>query len=89
MTCSSASDRAWLEARLAKTEELIVAYEDAILALSTGAQMYSLDTGQSRQTVSKSQLSQLRDVLAMLENRRAALMNRLCGSSRVVLVPGF
>jgi hypothetical protein len=81
----SCDDREWLEARLAKTEELIVAYEDAILALSTGTvQSYSLDTGQTRQTVTKQQLSQIKNTLDSLENRRAVLRAQLgCGTVNV------
>lgn len=70
----------WLEERISKTEALIVAYEDAITAIAGGAQSYSLDTGQTRQTVTKANLSSLRDVLNSLENRRATLKARLCGS---------
>jgi hypothetical protein len=78
MTCN---DTEWLQARLAKTEELIVAYEDAITALSSGTVMsYSIDTGQTRQSVTKHQLSQIENVLERLENRRAVLRAQLgCG----------
>lgn len=89
MAYSSTTETTWLEARLTKTEALIEAYEDAILALATGAQTYSLDTGQSRQTVTKAQLSQLRNALAELENRRAALQSRLHGTARIHITPGF
>jgi hypothetical protein len=75
-------DREWLEARVVSTKALIVAYEDAILALSSGAVLqYSLDTGQTRQTVTKQQIGSLRLVLDSLENRLAWLEMRLCGAS--------
>jgi hypothetical protein len=75
-------DTEWLEARIAKTKVLIEAYEDAILSLSSGAVLqYSLDTGQTRQTVTKQQIGSLRLVLDELENRLSTLEARLCGAS--------
>ena len=77
-------DSEWLEARLEKTKTLIVAYEDAILALSTGAvQSYSLDTGQTRQVVTKQQISQLQNTLESLENRYAVLRAQLGCTTRI------
>jgi hypothetical protein len=86
MACSDDSE--WIKARIAKTKELIEAYEDAILQLSTGAQSYHLDTGQTRQVVTKAQLSQLRNALNGLENRLATLQARLCGG-HVHVMPGY
>ena len=74
------NDTDWLKARIAKVEAAIEAYEDAILALSTGAQTYSLDTGQTRQSVTKANLSEMRNALANLENKRATLRARLYGA---------
>lgn len=86
MTCT---DTTWLEARITKTKELIEAYEEAILQLSTGAvQSYSLNTGQTQQTVTKQQLSQLKNTLESLENRYATLQARL-GCGRVYGRPAF
>lgn len=87
MACSS--DREWIEQRIARTEELIEATEDAIAALAGGAQSYHLDTGQTRQIVTKAQLSQLKNTLDSLENRRSTLRTRLCGGSGVIVKPGF
>lgn len=87
MTCCD--DTAWLEARITKTKELIVAYEDAILQLSTGAvQSYSLNTGQTTQSVTKQQLSQIKNTLESLENRLATLEARL-GCGRAYGRPAF
>jgi len=75
-------ENAYLDAKITKVEALIDAYEDAILALATsGAQSYTLDTGQSRQTVTKAQLSDLRLSLRELENRRSELRTRRYGSA--------
>jgi hypothetical protein len=80
--------QAFIEARIARTQELIVAYEDAIEALLGGAQSYSLDTGQTRQQVTKAQLSQLQLGLERLENRLSVLEARLCGAG-IVARPAF
>lgn len=78
----------WLEERITKTKALIEAYEDAILALSSGAQSYTLDTGQTRQTVTKAQLSQLSTTLDRLEGRLQRLIDMRCGAGTYVR-PGF
>ena len=80
--------REWLEARVTATKALILVYEDAMLALAGGAQSYSLDTGQTRQVVTKADLGSLRLQLNELENRLAVLDARLCGAGTNI-VPGF
>lgn len=82
-------DREWIEARIAATKTAIVAYEEAIIALSSGAQMYSLDTGQTKQTVMKSQLTQIRTMLSELEDRLQYYQNKLCGRGTTRVIPGF
>jgi hypothetical protein len=68
MSCDAAEDEAWLDARIAKTKLMIIAIEDAILALSTGGvQSYSLNTGQTQQTVTKANISSMRGTLKELE----------------------
>jgi hypothetical protein len=84
----SVIDREWLEARVTATKAAIIAYEEAILALAGGSQSYSIDTGQTRQTVTKADLGSLRLQLNELENRLAVLDARLCGAGTNV-VPGF
>jgi hypothetical protein len=74
-------DTTWFTARLAATEAQIIAYEEALTAIAGGAQSYSLDTGQTRQTVTKANLTEIRNALSSLENRRATLKARLCGGS--------
>ena len=71
---------AWLEARRIATQTAIVAYEEAILALASGAQSYTLDTGQTRQTVTKANLTELRRMLTELEQRLEVYEQRLEGS---------
>lgn len=64
---------AWVTARIARTQSTIVAVETAIEALAGGAQSYTLDTGQTRQTVTKANLSELRNLLKFYEERLAGL----------------
>lgn len=83
------SDKTWLDARIAATEALIVAHEAAITALTTGgAQSYSLDTGQTRTSVTRANLSELRIALSQLENRRSELRTRRYGAGHNAR-PGF
>lgn len=86
MTCLPATY--WSD-RLETVMALIVAYDAAILALSTGAvQSYSLDTGQTRQTVTKQNITSLRDTRSSLLNELATLEARVCGAG-VHFVPNF
>lgn len=85
----SAITKAWLQSRITRTQEMIVAHEDAIDALVAGAQMYQLDTGQTRQMVTKANLSALRKTLAELEARLEDYDSRLNGGANVFVEPGF
>lgn len=85
------SNRAWLDARIAKTRELIEKYEDAILNLETSSDSYAsytIETAQTRETFTKTNLAQLRSALLMLENRLATLEARRYGRS-IIARPGF
>lgn len=68
---------------------MIVAYEEAIIAVSSGAvQSFSLDTGQSRQLVTKKNISTLSSALEAAYALLAALEARLYGAS-IQAVPGW
>lgn len=83
-------DRAFLQARIDATKLQIVAYEDASLALGTGGvQSYTLDTGQSRQTVTKLDLAWMQKTIDSLYNRCATLEARLNGSGTVMVRPAW
>lgn len=69
----------YLSERIAKCEVLIATYEDAILELATGAVSYTLDTGQTRQTVTRAQLGEMRLLLRELEISRDTLLARRDG----------
>lgn len=78
----------WQE-RIAKIQALIEAYEDAILVLSTGkTQSYTLNTGQTTQTVTRKDISRLNGDLDILLNRLATLEARCYGSVHTVQ-PGW
>lgn len=82
-------DDTFLAERIAKTKALIVAYEDALLAFADGRQSYSLDTGQTRQSVTRVQIPSLERTLAALENRLAVLEARCGRSNAVRVIPGW
>lgn len=83
-------DRKWLAQRIDATKATIVLYEEAIDALGAagGVQSYTFDTGQSRQTVTRSDLSTLHNVLNGLYNRLATLEARLRGAV-IIARPGW
>lgn len=75
--------------RIAATKLQIVAYEDAILALSNGVQSYSLDTGQSKQSVTRASIPDLQKALDQLYNRLATLTARVSGSGVTRVIPAW
>jgi len=75
---------AWLDARITKTEQMIEAIETAILAVGLGAQSYTLDTGQSRQVVTKADIASLTSKLESLENHRSILIKRRYGGGSLI-----
>lgn len=82
-------DRAFIQARIDATKLQIVAYEDAALALASGVQSYTLDTGQSRQEVTKLNLRSINDTINSLYNRCATLEARLNGSGTLTERPAW
>jgi len=82
-------DRAFIQDRITATKAQIIAYEDAATALASGVQSYTLDTGQSRQTVTKLDLAALQRTIDSLYNRCATLEARLNGSGTVTTRPAW
>lgn len=82
-------DRAWLEERIAAKKAQILALDTAITAVAGGAQTYSLDTGQTRQVVSKANLSEMRNLIRALESDVATLQQRLNGCGTFQVRPGW
>jgi len=81
-------DVAWLDARITRTKQQIEELENAIDALAGGALSYSMDTGQTRQSVTRQQLGSLRLMLDSLYNRLSTLCARRNGASSYG-TPGF
>jgi hypothetical protein len=80
----------FLQGRITATQNQIIAYEAAIDALvAGGAQNYMLDTGQSRQSVTKLDLATLQKNLDAMYNRLVTLEARLNGSGTVTTRPAW
>lgn len=75
-------DRDFLQNRITAAKALVIAYEQAVDALSAagGVQSYTLDTTQSRQTVTRADIPALNGMIDTLLNRVATLEARLGGS---------
>lgn len=75
-------DKDFLQERIDATKAQIVLYEAASAALAAGGvQSYKLDTGQSIQTVTKLDLSDLFKTIDSLYNRCATFEARLNGGA--------
>ena len=80
----------FLQGRIDATKELITAYEDAIAAIATGGvETYTLDTGQTRQTVTKQNLKDMNESLDGLYNRLSTLCARQNGSGSTHIRPAW
>lgn len=67
----------FLQERIDATKALIVAAEEAVLALMSGAiQQYTMDTGQTRQVVTKANITTLNKAIDGLYNRYYTLLAR-------------
>jgi len=76
------SSAAFWRDELQNARVLLVQVEKAIFALGNGVQEYTIDTGQTRQTVKRSDLEQLRAMRNDLLGQIATLESRLGISSR-------
>lgn len=83
-------DSTFIQDRIDATKALIVAYEDAVSSLVSGEiSEYTLDTGQSRQTVKKHDIDKLNLAIDGLYNRCATLESRLNGGGVVHMRPAW
>lgn len=83
-------DRTWLDARIAATQTAIETAEaNEALLLSGAVASYTLDTGQSRQTVTKSNTTEVRKYIDSLYARLSNLCNRRNGGQTKQAVPGW
>lgn len=81
----------FIQRRIDKAKEQLIAIEDAHFAIATGAiETYTVDTGQSRTTVTKANLSVLDKLIDSLLNRIITLEARIGkGGSVIVGRPGW
>lgn len=80
----------WLQDRITALQAQIDVYEAATLALGTGnIQSYDLDTGQTRQKVTKLDIADLNKVIDSLYNRLSMLCVRKDGSGVIISKPGW
>ena len=81
-------DTAFLTERITATKALIIIYEEAASSLMTDSvQSYTLDTGQSRQVVTKMDIARINEKINGLYNQLTILQNRLNGSSTSIVRP--
>jgi len=79
-------DSTFLAEKITRTKATITLYEDAIDALigANAVQSYTLDTGQTRQSVTKADINGLQATLNSLYNRLAVFQQRLNGTSTFI-----
>lgn len=83
-------DKKFLEEKIDITKVQIEAYEQAAIALvNHGMQSYTLDTGQSRQMVTRLDLHWINKEIDALYSRYATLNSRLNGLGVVPVIPGW
>lgn len=82
-------DAAFTQERIDKCKAQIVLYEDLIDQLLTGTiKSFTLNTGQTVETVTKKDVSRLQESLDLLYNRCEILTARLNGGS-IYVMPGW
>ena len=83
-------DKVFTATRIEVTKALILKYEAALDALALNPnQSYTLDTGQTKQTVTRFDLNNLNKVLDSLYNRCATLEARLSGAGTSIQRPAW
>lgn len=88
MTDDCCDDTQWIRDRIAAKRALVIAYETAMTALSTGVQSYMLNTGQTQQQVTKANLGSMRLTVRDLEADISTLQARL-GCAQIIVRPGW
>jgi hypothetical protein len=84
-------DSNFLQSRIDATKAQIIAFEGALTAFAANGalQSYTIDTGQTTQTVTRANLTQLRNMVTSSYNQLATLQTRLTGGGTVTVVPGW
>lgn len=77
----------FLQEQICTLEKTIRQYQAAEIALASGTiQSYSFDSGQTSQTVTKLNMSKLRDTIMSLWNQYIVLCNRVNGNGGGALI---
>jgi hypothetical protein len=86
-----AARRARIEARIAQLDILIDGYHAAMLVFATngGVTQYTIDTGQSRQTVQRADPASLLKIIESLEATRQMLEGLLVGGNAIRVIPDW
>lgn len=80
----------YILARIESIKASLTAAQDAELSLLAGTiQSYTIDTGQDRQTVTKHNITELRNYIDALLNQLVTLEARLCGTGVMNLRPAW
>ena len=83
-------NNAFIQDQITATQAQIIVYQDAALALGVGGvQSYALDTGQTRQTVTKADVLDIQKIIDSLYNRCVTLEARLNGSGSLTAGPAW
>lgn len=83
-------EREFLQEQLEAAKARLVQLDAAISAVLGGAQMYSLDSGQTRQMVTRASLGQLRELRSQTVQDIQRWMRELClPCGPTVISPGF
>lgn len=82
-------DGTFLDERITATKLAIVEYEAALAALATGVQSYTLDTGQTRQVVTRHNITSMTAALDTLYDRLSTLDTRKDGRGVKNMRPGW
>lgn len=79
----------FLQTQITNTQNLITTYQAAVTSLVAGEiQSYTLNTGQTTQTVTNANIGELNKQIDILYNRLATLEARCNGASGIV-IPGW
>lgn len=78
------SSQTFLKERLTAKKAQLAIYDAAVTALNSNVEHYDLDTGQSRQRVTRTDMQRLQATIRSLEGEICALEDRVSGSGGVV-----
>lgn len=82
-------DSGFLQDRMDALKALIIAYESALLAIGSagGTESYTIDTGQTKQIVTRSNIPEMQRMLDRMYNQYSTLNARLNGGSVSIARP--